>query len=93
MRIEISKKSFSVDVKRFYLPIRLFAVCPTCGAEVERDLDGDYLSYPDFNKPEDICFYHSNDDGEYWHHEWKEKVIFSVDCKPVAKRVRKKKDA
>ena len=86
MKIKINKKeSFSVDVKRFYLPIEISATCPHCGEEVYRDFDSDYLSYPDFNVPYEITFYHNDLAKSGQEHEWKEEVIFGITCKEVKK--------
>jgi hypothetical protein len=44
---------FSVDVKRFYLPIVIRDACPACDAAWSSDLSDDYLSHPTTNKPFD----------------------------------------
>lgn len=46
---------FETNEKRFYVPgVTLKANCPKCGAECERDLGGNYLSYPEYNSPIEI---------------------------------------
>ena len=57
--MEILKVSENVelDIKRFYLPIKIERECPRCGAEGISDLSRDYLSYPTVNGRECIPFY------------------------------------
>lgn len=61
-----------IDQKRFYLPQQVFAICPKCGAEVERD---GYLSYPKVNQPMRMTFWHHVGTEE---HEWDEQIVLRV---------------
>jgi len=52
MRFENKNDNFyTIDVKRFYIPVVFVATCPKCGEEVRRDLNDWYLSYPPVGKP------------------------------------------
>lgn len=55
---EIIKITDKVELsKRFYLPGTIItATCPKCGNKLEKDLGGDYLSYPETNNEEGIYF-------------------------------------
>jgi hypothetical protein len=78
VKIEYSAGSGAeLSVKRCYIPCVLTDACPQCGAEVQRDLSDDYLSYPNLGEPVDVHFYHSADDHEA---EWRRQVVleFSV---------------
>ncbi len=58
-QIEVADEAFSVEVKRFYVPVVIKAKCPNCGAEVKHDLQGQhYLSYPAFNAIEKVYMMH-----------------------------------
>jgi len=46
-----------LQIKRFYLPIKLKKECPRCGKSSESDLSMEYLSYPTVNGKESIPFY------------------------------------
>ncbi len=82
MRIEKHDGSGSLDIKRCYLPFVLFDTCPTCGLEVAKDLGSDYLSYPVFGKPEEVDFYHYDEEAEV-EHEWTRKVIIGLTMEEV----------
>lgn len=56
---------FSIDVKRFYLPFIFNVECPHCGEKIEKDLNDQYLSYPDVNKEEEAYFYCDECEGEF----------------------------
>lgn len=43
-----------IDVKRFYLPIKLNFKCPHCGSDINHDFNSDYLSYPQLNTKSSI---------------------------------------
>lgn len=46
-----TEDSFSVDVKRFYLPgTTISDICPKCQKRCEYDLGDHYLSYPSANE-------------------------------------------
>ena len=49
----------SLEVKRLYLPYIITAKCPTCGDEIARHFEDDYVSYPKLGEPEtvSICCY------------------------------------
>lgn len=55
------KSEFELEVKRFYLPVKIERDCPDCGTKCVLDLDSNYLSYPTVNKKEqghcycDVC--------------------------------------
>ena len=55
----------SLEIKRFYLPIKFSVNCPHCGASNEKDFDDDYLSYPTINKKEAVYMCCDNCDDEY----------------------------
>ena len=38
-----------LDIKRFYLPLKINVICHNCGNPSEIDLDKDYISYPTIN--------------------------------------------
>jgi hypothetical protein len=46
-----------VEVKRFYIPIVIDALCTKCGEICKHDFGNDYLSYPIINKPESVGVY------------------------------------
>jgi hypothetical protein len=62
--------------KRFYLPgITIKSKCPKCGTPWERDMGGDYLSYPTVGQPSNAYGYCRNEECE---HEWPVMVIVRV---------------
>lgn len=65
-------EAFDLDIKRCYLPIVITDTCPLCGVEVERHLNGHYLSYPKLNVPFKITMYHyvERENGKDEEHEW-----------------------
>lgn len=67
----------TIDVKRFYFPCKVTATCPVCGAEVVRDFEDRYESYPTVNTPIEIAFHHYTD-GEQDEHEWYEEVVIRL---------------
>lgn len=75
----IEVKILHIDDKRFYVPIKIMSKqeCAKCGHIIESDLDDDYLSYPDFDKPVEVHFY-----CKYCDYDWYEKrnidLIFRV---------------
>lgn len=79
MKIEITDGAASLDIKRCYLPIIVTSACPTCGAEISKHLDNDYLMYPKINTPFEMPMYHCIErEGRDEEHEWKVKVILRV---------------
>jgi len=64
--------SFEIEVKRFYLPVKIEANCPECGEHVVYDLNDNYLSYPDANVPFGHTMYCECE------HEWEVPVILRV---------------
>lgn len=71
-----NRKSFEIDVKRFYMPgCKLADACAKCGAVVEQDLGDHYLSYPMANEPFARSFYCECG------HEWKRMALLAVDVK------------
>lgn len=82
MKIEGNGKAFEIDVKRFYLPLKVTTKCPHCGREVTRNFEDYYLSYPTVNVPMDINFMHETDDGND-EHEWSVRAILRVTLEPV----------
>ena len=49
---------FSLEIKRFYLPVIIKRRCPECGSMVENDLEQvDYLNYPWVNTVDTMYFY------------------------------------
>ncbi len=74
---------FTIDVKRFGLPFIVESTCPGCGLAVERDLDGDYLSYPTVGCPERIGFIHEIEEPKYRIcGEWFETVVIDIIVRP-----------
>ncbi len=83
VEIIVSEDSFSLDVKRCYMPIVIKAPCPKCGTVVTRDLSSHYESYPVFNEDTTLSMYHDGDeDGEdpskYCNTSWKIPVRFGL---------------
>ena len=56
-----------INVKRFYLPIKVDIECPHCKEKNEKDFESDYLSYPFTNKKEAvyICCDHCDEEYEF----------------------------
>jgi len=73
-KIEVTKK-FTIDVKRFYLPIKIIRKCPKCETKVIINIGSDeYLSYPRINdKNFELWFYCENCD-----YEFKKKAILKI---------------
>lgn len=69
MKIEHLTDPAQIEAKRFYAPLRFTDTCPECGREVVKDCSGDYLSFPELNKPTKIHFYCS-----YWDEETDEDI-------------------
>lgn len=81
MRIENRDDEFGLDVKRFYIPATVHDKCPSCGADVERDLMDEYLSYPSANDAFDLEMGHSdcpNPTTSYGDTTWKARVVLRV---------------
>lgn len=72
----------SIDVKRFYLPAIITGVCPTCGNNVEMDLESDYLSYPLLNVAEGRHFYCSECENE-----WEFKLTLEISITTEGKNI------
>jgi hypothetical protein len=78
-------KECGTSEKRFRFPCSVFDTCPKCGAEVEKDFEEDYLSYPSFNTAEDVNFYcwvrnpdPTAEDDLGCGHEWTEQIILRL---------------
>lgn len=58
---------FEIEVKRFYLPLKMTVNCPHCNEEKNIDLSDDYLSYPTLNEAETIyqCCDHCDKEFEF----------------------------
>jgi len=58
---------FEIDVKRFYVPLKMVVNCPHCNEEKKIDLSDDYLSYPTINEAEAIyqCCDHCDKEFEF----------------------------
>ena len=65
MKIIETQQEYELDVKRFYLPIKLEVNCPKCGQKIVRDFDHDYFHYPLINKKDDIHMYCYECDNEF----------------------------
>lgn len=72
-----------LDVKRCYLPFIVRATCPKCGAEVERDLRKDYVSFPEIGGTTTIHMVHDADSDDGWH-EWPVDVAVDVRVRAVS---------
>lgn len=83
-KIKISNDSlpFHIEVKRFYVPCVLEAICPMCDGCNYRDFSCDpgYLSYPTANESFEAHFtcYNQSDDGTYCDYEFSVPVILKV---------------
>ena len=84
MKIENTGAICNLDIKRCYLPIVITDTCPHCGATVQKDLDGDYISYPRVNAPFMVSMHHiiehPDRDEE---HDWKICVVLRVTMEPA----------
>ena len=69
-RVEYSGEPIYLDVKRCYMPVKIFSACPECGMEKERDARDQYFGHPSLNQPIDVafCCYHEKYDEE--NDEW-----------------------
>jgi hypothetical protein len=84
MKIEHTNAVASLDVKRCYLPIIITDTCPTCGVEVSKHIESDYLMYPKLNTPFEVSMYHHIEhDVRDEEHDWKVKVILRVHMEPA----------
>jgi len=54
-----------INVKRFYLPVKVDVECPHCGEKHVRDFSVNYLSYPKINKRNHVYVYCESCDGEF----------------------------
>lgn len=54
-----------INVKRFYLPVKVEVECPECKKKNENDFECDYLSYPVTNKKEPVYICCGHCDQEY----------------------------
>lgn len=52
-----AKGTGEIEVKRFYIPIKVEIPCAHCGAKLEKDFGQEYLSYPVLNTPEEVGIY------------------------------------
>lgn len=55
--IEDKREAFTIDVKRFYMPVTIKATCPECGEETTKSLQDEYLSYPNANEVQTLLMY------------------------------------
>lgn len=79
MKIENTGSVTNLDIKRCYLPIVITDTCPTCGAMVQKHLEGDYLSYPKVNVPFEINMHHIIEhEDEDEEHDWPVMVVLRV---------------
>ncbi len=89
IKIEVGPEPFKVEVKRFYVPVKITAECPECGKEVTKDCESDYLSHPTFNAVEQVHFYCVTEtDDDHEEHEFYAAVRFgitavAIDAPPV----------
>ncbi len=67
---------FEIEVKRFYVPLKITVNCPHCNEEKKIDLRDDYLSYPTLNEPEAIYQYCEHCENEF---EFDATIRMSVD--------------
>lgn len=77
MKITNSPSSFGSGVKRFYLGAILETECPVCQKLCKIDFEQDYLSYPDFNSPEQVSLVCENE------HEFSVSVILKLTMEPA----------
>ena len=83
MRIENRVESVAVNVKRFYAPASLFASCPKCGREIERDLAQHPLLGPSFHEALPVRFHciDWDEDGEEildCDNKWTEDIVLRL---------------
>lgn len=82
MKIEMTNKPGTLDIKRCYLPIEITDTCPTCGTTVTKHLSSDYISFPKVNEPTKLSMYHHIEEtGE--EHDWFVFVVFRVTAEAV----------
>ena len=81
VRIAPDKLGFELDVKRYYIPLEVTSQCPRCRQEVTRNLLEDYLSFPRFDVPIWLRFYHECSTDSYI--EWKHNVIMRLTLEEV----------
>lgn len=84
MKLIKSKKKYSLEVKRLYLPIKLAIECPECKTKLKKSLYDEYLSYPTVNKIEPLVFYCEKCEGEY-EVDTILRVSFEIDDKKITK--------
>ncbi|HEY8924290.1 MAG TPA: hypothetical protein VIU64_07910 [Polyangia bacterium] len=79
MKIAVTNQAVALEVKRCYLPIEITDTCPTCGVEVTRYLNSDYLSFPKINTPINMAMYHHielpDSDEE---HSWNVMIVLRI---------------
>jgi hypothetical protein len=56
-KIETTSDFFSLDVKKFYFPVKIITICSKCKQEIIRDFKVDFLQYPVLNEPISVNFY------------------------------------
>ena len=61
---ECQSDNHEIDCKRFYLDIKIPVKCAHCGADIELDLNRDYIDYPVPNKESKMHVYCSDCDEE-----------------------------
>ena len=85
MKIEMQEETFTIEMKRFYLPLVIEAKCPECGELVERDCADDYLSYVEVFADTAIHMVHDIDtpNGGYDEHEFEVMVRFGFTAQAV----------
>ena len=62
--IKLNNK-LEVEVKRFYIPLKMAVNCPHCNAEKKIDLSDGFLSYPTLNEVEAIYQFCDHCDKEF----------------------------
>lgn len=84
---EIPGAVAAIDTKRFYVPgFVVHSTCPHCGFEDLRNMGLRYLSYPEFNTPIPMTFYHETEEdsnGKSESHEWTEMIVLAISIKTV----------
>jgi hypothetical protein len=84
LKIENLGAEVTCEIKRFYFPAILTSNCPECGEEVVKDGRNQYISWPSFNKPQEVHFYHEaevdlgNGEKDYIDHEWSETILIKL---------------
>lgn len=67
------------DYKRCHVPgFVVVDKCPKCGREARRDLNDDYISYPDLNKPTGLGMYCPEPEDGGCGNDWKVPVIVEM---------------